>query len=104
VATPFIHNQNKRLRNQPRIAATPRSAREGATQMNQDFISISLYIFTKKILDQEKHVYNFLEFSSVLGWHAPAINTPQYRCVGFGQCQTQKMCALQQNWDLLPKL
>jgi hypothetical protein len=82
----------------------PRSAREGATQMNQDFISISLYIFTKKILDQEKHVYNLLEFSSVLGWHAPAINTPQYRCVGFGQCQTQKMCALQQNWDLLPKL
>jgi hypothetical protein len=23
--------------------------------MNQDFISISLYIFIKKILDQEKH-------------------------------------------------
>jgi hypothetical protein len=58
--------------------------------MNQDFISISSYIFTKKTPNQEKtYKYNFFKFSGALSLHMSA-----QTCPNRGGANEEYNCAL----------
>jgi hypothetical protein len=56
--------------------------------MNQNFISIYLYIFAKKVKSRKTYGYIFLEFLSVFGWHAPAQIHPNADALGLASART----------------